>query len=196
MKQNKSLLLTFVLLIVSAALYRLIPSRPAGFAPQMAMALFGGAIIKDKLWAILLPIASLVVSDVLFELLFNAGLTGTHGFYQGQWAIYLTFVLVTFLGFAMKKVNVKNVALFSITGSVIFFLLTNYITWKTGYGFARPQTWSGLMQCYVDALAFYRTAGLIPGFFANFVLGDLVWSAVLFGGHYLLTRNKVTVAHA
>lgn len=196
MKQNRSLILPFILLIVSAALYRLIPGRPAGFAPQMAMALFGGAVIKDKLWAFLLTLGSLLLSDLLFHILFKAGLTNMQGFYEGQWVTYLCFAIITLTGFAMKRVNIKNVALFTVSGSLFFFIITNFITWKTGYGFARPQTWSGLMQCYADAIAFYRTGGLIPGFDGNFILGDLIWSAVLFGGHYLLTRNKINVAHA
>ena len=73
----------------------------------------------------------------------------------------------------MKKVNILNVALFSIAGSVFFFLITNYITWEVGQGFARPHTFEGLMQCYGDGIAFYRQFGLIKGFDANFILGDV-----------------------
>jgi hypothetical protein len=196
MKQNKSLVLPFILLIVSAALYRLIPNRPAGFAPQLGMAIFGASIIKDKMWAFLLTIGSMVLSDLLFHILYTAGATNMQGFYEGQWVTYLTFMFITLLSFTMKRINITNVVLYTTVGSLFFFLITNFVTWKTGYGFARPQTWSGLMQCYGDALAYYRTAGLIPGFIGNFILGDLLWSALLFGGHYLFTRTKATVAHA
>ncbi len=48
MKIDKSTTVSFILLIVIASLYRVMPRRPLGFAPQIAMALFGGATIKDK----------------------------------------------------------------------------------------------------------------------------------------------------
>jgi hypothetical protein len=55
MKSNKNLWVTLVLMIIVAALYRIIPDRPMGFAPQLAMALFGGAVIKDKKLAFAFP---------------------------------------------------------------------------------------------------------------------------------------------
>ena len=63
MKLNKSVLIAFGLLILSASLYRAWPGRPFGFAPQMAMALFAGAMIKDKRWAFVLPLLSMFLSD-------------------------------------------------------------------------------------------------------------------------------------
>jgi hypothetical protein len=188
MKLNRSTLITFVIILVVASLYRLIPNRPAGFAPQMAMALLGGAMIKDKKWAIILPVLSLFISDLLYQGLYLAGMSPILGFYEGQWAIYLVFVLLTVFGSFMKRTNFLNLAAFSIAGSVIFFLISNFITWKTGLGFGRPQTFDGLMLCYADAIAFFRHGGLIPGFGANFILGDLIWTFILFGSFFLITR--------
>ena len=67
MKLNRSILIIFLLSLVAAAIYRLIPDKPEGFAPQMAMALLGGAIIKDKKWAFILPVLSLFISDLAFH---------------------------------------------------------------------------------------------------------------------------------
>lgn len=186
MKSSKNILLAFVLLILVAAFYRLIPNRPAGFAPQMALALFGGAIIKNKKWAIALPIFSLFLSDLLFQFLFSAGMTSTQGFYEGQWQIYICFMLLTVFGFLMKKVNVKSILGFSISGSMLFFIVTNFLVWAGGGGFVRPKTFSGLVQCYGDAIAFYRDGGLIHGFAANFLLGDLFFTGLLFGSYFLI----------
>ncbi len=188
MKLNRSILIIFLLSLVAAALYRLIPDKPEGFAPQMAMALLGGALIKDKRWAFILPVLSLFISDLTFHFLYQAGLTTKLGFYDGQWGVYLAFVLITCLGFLMKRVNILNVAIFSIAGSVFFFLITNYITWEVGQGFGRPHTFAGLMQCYVDGILFYRQFGLIKGFDANFILGDMTWTFILFGSYSLLTK--------
>ncbi len=188
MKLNRSTIIVFLLLLISAALYRIIPNRPFGFAPQMSMALLGGAVIKDKKWAFILPVLSLFISDLIFYGLHAAGLTDMLGFYDGQWAIYLAFILITAFGFLMKRISVLNVAAFSIAGSVIFFLISNFITWKVGQGFARPQTFEGLMLCYGDGIAFYRQFGLINGFAGNFILGDLIWSFILFGSYSLVTK--------
>jgi hypothetical protein len=188
MKLNKATIILFILLLVASVLYRFIPNLPYGLTPQVAMALIGGAVIRDKKWAFVLPVLSLFISDLIFYFLHSAGLTATLGFYDGQWVVYLAFILITCFGFLMKKVNILNVALYSIAASVFFFLITNYITWQVGQGFARPHTFNGLMLCYGDGILFYRNFGLIKGFDANFILGDVIWGFILFGFYSLLTK--------
>ena len=188
MKLNKSTSLAFGLLIVVGAFSRLISYNIAGFAPQMAMALFGGAVIKNKKWAFALPLLSLLFSDALLELLFQTNVVTRAGFYEGQWQVYLCFALVTLFGFLLRNINLKNVLVFSISGSLLFFITSNFFVWIGGGGFGRPLTFKGMLQCYYDGLAFYRDYGLIKGFIANFILGDLIWSAVLFGGYYLILK--------
>ena len=190
MKLNKSVIILFVLLVVSA-FYRLIDGTPAGFAPQTAMALLGGALIKDKKWAFVLPVLSLFISDLAFYFLHNAGMTDKLGFYKGQWVVYLAFVAITCFGFLMKRVNLLNVLVYSVAASVFFFIITNYITWEVGEGFGRPHTFDGLMLCYGDAILFYRQFGLIKGFDANFILGDIIWAVGLYGLYSLFTRLLV-----
>ncbi|MEY2835512.1 MAG: hypothetical protein RLZZ557_1174, partial [Bacteroidota bacterium] len=48
MKSSKYTLFSLLMLVLVAAVYRVIPDRPWGFAPQFAMTLFCGATIKDK----------------------------------------------------------------------------------------------------------------------------------------------------
>ena len=73
MKLSRQVLISFLLLIVIASLYRIMPGRPYGFAPQWAMAIFGGAIIKDKKLAFILPLLSMFISDALYEVLYRNG---------------------------------------------------------------------------------------------------------------------------
>jgi hypothetical protein len=86
MKQRNTFFLAMAVLVVISALFRLIPSdmRPLGFAPQIAIALFGGALITDKKYAFALPLLSMFISDVIFELLHINGLSNIGGFYSGQ----------------------------------------------------------------------------------------------------------------
>jgi hypothetical protein len=192
MKLTKSTIWAFIAILLISAIYRTLDVwqiRTYGLAPHVAMALFGGAVIKDKRLAFFLPLLSLLISDVLYEVYYTYGLTKISGFYQGQWANYLILAGITLFGMLMKKINLKNVIGFGISSSLIFFISSNFLVWLGGAGFKRPQTFSGLMQCYGDALAFHRDYGLINGFYANPVLSDLIFCAVLFGGYYFITSR-------
>lgn len=189
MKLNKSVVVSFGLLILAASLYRAWPDRPYGFAPQMAMALFAGTVIKDKRLAFLLPLISMLLSDVFYQVLYMNGLTEIKGFYSGQWLNYLLIAGVTVFGFLLKKITALRVAFFSLSSSVIFFLTSNFAVWAGGGGFERPKTFNGLVQCYYDGLAFFRDYGLIKGFYGNIFLGDLFFCTLLFGSFYLLQRT-------
>ncbi len=86
MRITKPVLFSLILLVLVCALYRIIPGRPMGFAPQIAMAIFGGAVfINNKKWAFALPLLSMFISDVLYEVFYTAGISSMPGFYQGQW---------------------------------------------------------------------------------------------------------------
>jgi hypothetical protein len=196
MKSNKSLIWTMVALIIVAALYRIIPGRPWGFAPQIAMALFGGAVIKDKKWAFALPIFSMFLSDLFYQGLYSAGISSAniYGFYGGQWLSYCLFALIVVIGFAIKKINVVNVLATSLVAPIVFFLISNFITWsglmgEQLRGLNRPYTFHGLLMAYSDGLPFLTGS----------VASSVFFSAILFGGYYLLTKNNtaaVKAAHA
>ena len=132
MSQNKNILVTLILMIVVAAFYRVIPDRPMGFAPHLAMALFGGAVIKDKKLAFAFPIFSMFISDVVYHLLYVNGLTSISGFYEGQFTNYLLFAGMTSIGLLMRKVNVMNIVIFSLIICTAFFLLSNFFVWNAG----------------------------------------------------------------
>ncbi len=183
MKITKSVLLSLVLLIIVSATYRIFPNRPYGFAPQFAMAIFGGAIfIKNKKWAFLLPVVSMFLSDLLYQGLYSAGLSEMQGFYQGQWVNYLLFASLTCIGFLIRKINIKNVFAASIAAPGLYFIASNFMVWMGTGGLSRPKTWSGLMMCYTDALPFL----------GNSVLSTMVFSTVLFGSYSLIKNSFFT----
>lgn len=176
MKKNQ-LLLAAILLIVSGAVYRLFP-RPFGFAPQLAIAIFGGAIMKDKKLAFALPLFSMLISDALFEGLYRANLVGMPGFYEGQAINYVLIMGMSFIGMAMPKISVRNVAAASLAAPVLYFLLSNFVTWAGHGGYQRPMTGAGLYQSYIDGLPFF------PGSLSSTVL----FSAVFFGAWSFISR--------
>jgi hypothetical protein len=179
MKINKTALYILLALVVVAALYRIIPGRPYGFAPQIAMALFGGAVIKDKKLAFALPLLSMVLSDALFELLYFAGISPMWGFYEGQLTNYVLFALLTVSGFFIKKMSVINIAVASFAAPTAYFLISNFMVWLSGTGgLQRPKTFDGLMMCFADGLPFYK----------NSIAGTLFFSALFFGSYYLIKQ--------
>lgn len=188
MKLGKTGILAFVLLIALATLYRLMPDRPFGFAPQFAMALFGGAVFANKKHAFALPLLSMLISDILYQFCFNMGWGNTPGFYQGQITNYILFGGLTFFGFLMRdrKIGKSVAALFG--APTAFFIASNFFVWLEGSGFSRPKTWEGLMQCYADGIPFYQGS----------IFATLVFSAVIFGAYYvikyLFSVSKVQVS--
>ena len=179
MKKNRSLILAFLLLLVIAAVYRVIPGRPGGFAPQYSMAIFGGAVfMKDKKWAFILPICSLFISDVLFQILYKFNLSTMPGFYEGQLINYLLFASVVLFGFLLKKWNVFNIAGVSILAATYYFVLSNLAVWA--FSDFYPHTYEGMKTCYVAAIPFYKYS----------IAAALVFSALLFGGYAILTQKQ------
>ena len=106
MKQNKTLVLIAALIVLLAALSRVVfYSKEFYFSAAVAMALFSGSVIKDKKLAFLLPLFSMFLADFLFEV---SGIAD--GFWGwGQLVGYGIFALITILGFYLKKINVLNV---------------------------------------------------------------------------------------
>ena len=185
MKNRKTTILVFVLLIVAAALYRVWDNRPWGFAPQIAMALFAGSVIKDKRFSFLVPLFSMLISDVLYQFLYSRGLTEIRGFYQGQWVNYILFTAVTVIGFFINKNKVGSIILGSLAGAIFFFITSNFLDWIGGgldiNNQPYPKTFSGLMSCYTAGLPFLKGS----------LWSTLLFNGIFFGCYHLFSRYSV-----
>lgn len=183
MKLNKSNLLVLFILILACALYRVWDSRPMGFAPQIAMALFAGSVSKDKRFAFLFPILSLFISDLLYQFLYSQGLTTIKGFYSGQLINYLVIASVTVIGFLINKNKIGQIFIGSLAGAIYFFLASNFTVWVGGgldiNNQTYPRSLSGLLLCYTEALPFFKWS----------VISTLVFNAIFFGSFYLLGKS-------
>jgi hypothetical protein len=173
MKLNKSVLPAFILLIVIGSICRV-----AGFAPQIAMAIFGAAVIRDKRLAFFLPLVSMFISDVLYEVLFRLGYMDYGGFYEGQISNYALLALIVVIGFWARNLSWTRIAIASVAAPTLYFFLSNFLVWFGGGGLQRPKTFDGLMMCYNDAIPFFRS-GLIT---------TMVFSFILFGSYFLIQR--------
>ena len=171
MKSLQIRLVTLTVIVLATALFRLLPHWP-NVTPIAALALFGAATFERKWLGLVAPLAALLLSDALI------------GFHGMMGAVYGSFALIWLLGlWALRQPSAWRIAATSVTSSVLFFLITNFAVWYGSMYY--PQTSAGLMTCYVAGMAFYDGTS----FFLNGLLGDLFYSAVLFGGYYLLQQR-------
>jgi hypothetical protein len=158
-------LLTITGIIFALALFRLLPHWP-NVSPVAAMALFGGAFFVDKRMALIVPFVALFVSDLFL------GLHGTMIF------VYAGFALTVAIGFLLQnRVTVTNTAFAAVASSVLFFLLTNFGVWMTSTLYVKSA--EGLMQAYAAGIPFFQ----------NSLLGNLIYTAVIFIGYIFLQKN-------
>jgi hypothetical protein len=163
-----------LILVVAAALSRLLP-HPLNFSPIGAIALFAGAFIHGRGRAWLLPMAALLLSDVLLQIYNQTG------FYRDMIFVYGSFAAVVFIGrFLETGASPLKVMACSLSASVLFFAVTNFGSWLMYDMY--PKTAAGLMQSYMAGIPFFRGT----------LLGDLFYSAVLFGS-YALARRRFPV---
>ena len=173
--------LALIGMIAAVALTRLIP-HPPNFSSVEAMALFGGAYLAKRSWAVLVPPIALFISDLALGLM-KGGEYFQYFVSAGFLLVYLTIAVLSVFGFGLRgKVSVARVAGYGIVGSVLFFLVTNFGVW---FGSAYyPQTASGLMAAYAAGIPFLQ----------NGILGTLFYSAVLFGSYEVLKQRIPALA--
>ena len=154
-------LVALALLAVAVA-SRVIP-HPWNFTPMMAVALFGGARLADGWIAALAVLACLALGDVA---------VGVFP-YDGMWWVYGAMLAVVAIGrvLAVRR-SPLAIVVGALAGGFVFFVVSNFGVWL---GDMYPHTASGLVDCYVAALPFYR----------NQIVGDLVFTGALFGLHAL-----------
>lgn len=166
-------------LILVAALTRLLP-HPPNFSPVAAIALFAGAYFAQRRWAFLVPLAALLVSDLVLA----ATMGGLYASWFGGvdiWLVYGCIGLTSAMGLGLRgRVSGPRVLGYSLAGSALFFVVTNFGAWIGNPMY--PQNAAGLAASYVAGIPFFKWS----------ILGTLSYAAVLFGGFALL-RNRLPV---
>ncbi len=163
-----------VLLVLIGVSLRFLP-HPPNFTPILAIALFGGFYFSRKI-AFILPIAAMVITDVFI------------GYYELKLmaVVYGSFLLCVVLGFWLKK-NKKWYTILggSLLAAIIFFLLTNFSVWAFTPWYAK--TFSGIIQCYLMALPFFK----------NTLLSNLFYVSVFFSvyevARYFIRKKREIV---
>jgi len=174
--------LVLTMILLTAAL-RLAP-HPWNFTPVGAIALFSGAMVRDRRLAFLFPLLVMFVTDAII------------GFNKLSPVVYASFLLSVLIGRAVvgarfsapqrakresdansvtneKTRTLPRIGAATFLGSLQFFLITNFGVWA--FLGSYPRTAAGLAACYL--------AG-VPLFW-NTLAGDAVYATLLFGAFFL-----------
>ncbi|RYE11593.1 MAG: hypothetical protein EOP44_01055 [Sphingobacteriaceae bacterium] len=163
-----------ILMILLAAAMRFVhldnQSVWANFTPVGAVSLFGGAYFTDKKKAYLVPLLTLFLSDLLLNYLYFHQFVW---FYSSALWVYISFAVMVFIGTKISKVNFANVIMASLAAVVVHWLLTDIDPWLFGSMYSKGFT--GYFESLYAAIPFER----------NLLMGNLVYSLILFGGFEL-----------
>lgn len=162
--QRQILILLITGFIVTAALTRLFP-HPPNFTPVIAIALVAGAYFSRTVWAWAVPLTVMLVSDLGLWYLY-----GYEFFTMMRMVIYLSLTAIVAAGIPIgRKVRIGRVAVGSLAGALLFFIVTNFAVWLGGTLY--PLTWEGLLTCFTAAIPYFR----------NTLLSTLLYSGLMFG---------------
>jgi hypothetical protein len=165
-----------LLLILSAIAYRIVTGLFAqsgsigllNFAPLAAIALCAAAYFPAK-YKFTVPMIALLISDVVLNLHYGFSLLSPFVLSH-----YLGFALVGCLGLLLQnRRSLKTLLPASIAGSVIFYIVTNLVSWLFDPGYVKNFT--GLVQALTVGLPAYSSTPTWI-FFRNSLLSDLFFT--------------------
>lgn len=165
-------LVAFLIALDVAA--RLLP-HAWGFTPVAASGLFAARMLRMPILSIIVPVAAMALTGWALG--------------ADDWRIslitYVAIAMPALLGIASRRwQGALPVVATMLAGSLVFFALSNFAVWA--FSGMYPLTVAGLIQCYVAALPFLDKT----------VLGDLIWTGVLFGGAWLVQRGPALAKRA
>ena len=155
-----------IILILILALSRLIP-HPPNFTPIIAVAIMSSYLFRNIYFSLTVLLISMLLSDFII------------GFYKNMFFVYVPLFLITYLFYKItKKINIKNLFLFSFLGAFIFYLVSNFGVWFTGSLYEKNL--NGLIECYLLAIPYFK----------NTVFSTIFFSYLAFFVNYLYLIGK------
>jgi hypothetical protein len=163
-------------IVMAAAMARLVP-HPPNMTPIAAMALFGGAFLPNRRLAYTLPLAAMLLSDIVLGMtLYGKAMLAS------QPIVYACLLGTVAMGMLIRdRRSVLNVGAVTLASSLMFYGVTNLAVWAAGSLY--PRTLAGLIMCYTAAIPFFR----------NSLIGDMAYAATLFGGFALLENVVISL---
>jgi len=171
----------FVTLVVCGVSFLRVIPHVYNFSPVIALAIFGAIHYKHRKLAYLVPLISILFSDIIINnFVYNLS-NNIVIFYKGFYWQYISYAIIIFLSlkYNHKKINIKNISFLVISTSTLFFVTTNFGYWLTSGLYTHNI--SGLFKCYVNAIPFFEGT----------LLGTIFYTPIFIGLYYFLQR-KIT----
>ena len=175
----------FCLLVISGVVLRLWLRDYPNVSPVAALALLSGCLFNKRSIAIAVPLSIMVICDLKF---------GGYDFFI-MMSVYTCLMLPALAGPWLKsrlqtsQRVVKSCLTIGTSGllcSLAFFVVTNLTVWWCGSMY--PNSMSGLMLCYSQAIPFFR----------HTLMGDLVFAFAFLGSYAValqwISRRKSELA--
>lgn len=169
-----SILLLFITVIIGLRV--IAPLSPdfkalANFSGLGAVAIFSGSYFRNKFSAYIFPMLVLLLSDLALGIIMGTG----YVFYQGWYFTYIAFAAMIVVGQTfVKSVNVQNVALASVVGVFIHWIVADFGVWLGSPYY--PQTFAGFAACLIAAVPFEL----------KFLYGTVFYAALMFSAFEML----------
>tara|TARA_Y100000590_G_scaffold213372_1_gene241794 strand:- start:60892 stop:61410 length:519 start_codon:yes stop_codon:yes gene_type:complete len=141
-----------ILMVFILIFSRLIP-HPPNFTPIIAVAILSHYFFKNIYMSFSVLFVSLFISDLII------------GLYTNMILVYFSIFIIAYIFFKnFKMVNYKNLFIAGLIGSLIFFLISNFGVWLLGSLYEK--NFSGLINCYVLAIPFFKNTFLSTIFYS------------------------------
>ena len=169
-----------ICMIVAAVFFRLIP-HPANFTPLISVALFSGALFKDKKLFMLIPALALFASDMVL------------GMHSLSLLIYFCFTLFFFFGGALKeslnKFSTKGLGKWvgsSIVAAALFFVISNLAVFL--FSGMYPLTATGFTSCFTLAIPFFSNT-----LYSTVLFSSVFYSSYSYAANFEQSRKASTI---
>lgn len=150
------------------------------FTPLAAVSLAAGFVFPGVLWSASVPVAALLASN-LFLPAYDSMAMAVVVYAATAWPVLLGSSGLLGRG---RRIRWPAVIGGSLASSLVFFFATNAAHWWLTDQY--PHSLMGLMECLAAGLPFYRW---MP-------VGDLAWTAIVFGGLSMLGAPRRVPAGA
>lgn len=139
MNYLKGIIFLTTLLVLS----RIIP-HPPNFTPILAGIIFLPFIKRDIKFSVFVPLGGMLISDLII---------GMHSLML--WT-YGPIIILSLLSYYFSIDKASRIASLAIASPAVFYLMSNFGVWINSSMYTKD--FSGLIQCYVNAIPFYANS--------------------------------------
>lgn len=138
------------------AISRLLP-HPYNFTPLIAMGIMGATYFRSSIWKFILPIVAFYISDLLVTNILYSSFYADQGFVWVSshmiWTYGAMLVIILVSSLIMRSKNLQNLMGASLTGAILFFVISNFGSWMADPIY--PRTFGGLTTALAAGIPFF-----------------------------------------